>query len=208
MVINLGIQANIIDLRTDTPKTSDIFLVDTNAWLWQTYPQASSSSNVAQKAREYSSYLLSALSHGATLTYSGLILAELAHVIEKTEREIYNRNNGLRLKSKEYRHNYANERTRVVAEIQSAWSQVEAIAIPLNLTIDDQTTHAALTRLQTQALDGYDLLMLEAISRAGAGHVQIITDDMDYAIVPGIQIFTSNLRVIQTASRQGKLLIR
>lgn len=94
----------------------------------------------------------------------------------------------------------------VVAEVQSAWSQVKALAVPVNLTVDDATTDAALNRFQTQAVDGYDLLLLEAISRAGAGKIKIITDDMDYAVVPDIQVFTSNNNVIQAANTQKKLL--
>ncbi|KAB8318214.1 hypothetical protein SD81_017190 [Tolypothrix campylonemoides VB511288] len=33
----------------------------------------------------------------------------------------------------------------------------------VNLTVDDATTDAALNRFKTQAVDGYDLLMKEAI---------------------------------------------
>ena len=141
------------------------------------------------------------------MTYSGLVLAELTHIIEKTEYEIYIQSHGF-VKPKEYRHNFPGERMKVVSEVQSAWSQVKALAAPVNLTVDDATTDAALNRFQTQAVDGYDLLILEAISRAGAGQVKIITDDMDYAVVPGIQVFTSNNYVIQAATIQNKLVVR
>jgi len=30
------IQADIIDITTDTPQQSDIFFVDTDIWFWQT----------------------------------------------------------------------------------------------------------------------------------------------------------------------------
>lgn len=208
MTVTLNVQAEIIGIRTDTPQPGDIFFVDTNVWLWQTYPNATTSfSSSIKKSRYYTAYLSAALSNGATLTYSGLILSELAHVIEKTERDIYSRSYGA-IQAKEYRHNLTLERAKVVAEVQAAWSQVEAIAVPVDLTIDEATTNAALTRFQTQALDGYDLLMLEGISRAGAGQVKIITDDMDYAVVPEIQVFTSNNSVIQSAIAQNKLLVR
>ncbi|MBD2640875.1 hypothetical protein [Aphanizomenon flos-aquae] len=52
------------------------------------------------------------------------------------------------------------------------------------------------------------MLVLEAISIAGAGTVKIITDDMDYSVVPGIQVFTSNNYVIQDAAIQKKLVVR
>lgn len=208
MAVTLNVQADVIDIRTDKPKQSDIFFVDTNVWFWQTYTNASVSHPSAPiKISEYSTYLNSALSNGATLTYSGLILAELAHIIEKTEREIYIQSYGF-LKPKEYRHNFPGERMKVVSEVQSAWSQVKALATPVNLTVDDATTDIALNRLQNQAVDGYDLLILEAISRGGVGQVKIITDDMDYAVVPGIQVFTSNNYVIQAATIQNKLVVR
>jgi hypothetical protein len=207
MTINLIIQADVIDIRNDTPRKGNIFLVDTNVWLWQTYTNASATAQ-AYQLNNYPNYLAQALGIGATLSYSVLTLAELASVIERIELDIYNQNNGLSLKIKEYRHNYPTERANVVAEVQSAWSQVEAIAVSADLTINDDIARAALNRFQAQAIDGYDLLILEAIGRAGTGQIQVITDDMDYATVPNIQVFTSNSRVIQLARVQGKLLNR
>ncbi|AVH70409.1 hypothetical protein [Nostoc sp. 'Lobaria pulmonaria (5183) cyanobiont'] len=203
MVVNLNIQADIIDIKTDNPQQGDIFLVDTNVWFWQTYTNAGFGTQTSRFSN-YLKYINQALVNGATLTYSGLILAELAHIIEKTEYNIYTKSHGS-LPFKEYRHNYPNERMNVVAEVQSAWSQVKTFAVPVNLTVDDATTDAALNRFQTQAVDGYDLLLLEAISRAGAGKIKIITHDMDYAVVPDIQVFTSNNNVIQAANIQKKL---
>jgi hypothetical protein len=43
---------------------------------------------------------------------------------------------------------------------------------------------------------------------ARRGGCLLITDDMDYATVPNIRVFTSNGRVIQEATIQGKLLRR
>jgi hypothetical protein len=209
MTVNLNIQADVIDIRNDIPQKSDIFLVDTNVWFWQTYTNAGFNAKpyTLKKISNYSNYLNLALSNGSTLTYSGLTLAELAHIIEKTEYDIYVQSNGY-LPIKEYRHNYPKERANVIAEVQFTWRRIKKIAIPLNLTVDDATTDAALKRFQTQAVDGYDLLLLEAISRAGAGTVKIITDDLDYSVVPGIQIFTSNNNVIQEATKQTKLIVR
>lgn len=209
MTISLTIKADIIDILGDAPCQDDIFLVDTNVWLWQTYTNAISSSRNAQnKIAAYTPYLSQARRNGATLVYSGLILAELAHVIEKTEREIYNRQLGSSMNTKDYRHNNPTERANVVAEVESAWQQVENLAVPISLIVNEEITNASLARFKTQALDGYDLLILEAISRAEAGQVKVITDDMDYAVVPGIQVFTNNGGVIQQATTQGKLLMR
>lgn len=93
-----------------------------------------------------------------------------------------------------------------MAEVESAWQQVESLAVPITLDLTESVTSAALARFKTQPLDGYDILLLEAISRAGAGQIKVITDDMDYAVVPDIQLFTGNGLVIQQATTQGKLL--
>jgi hypothetical protein len=67
-----------------------------------------------------------------------LILAELAHVIEKTEREICNKRTGNSLNAKEYRHNNLAERANVVAEVESAWEQVEGLAVTVDLTVNEK----------------------------------------------------------------------
>ena len=134
--------------------------------------------------------------------YCGLSLAELAHNIEQAERKIFSTT----LSTKEYRHNYSIERANVVAEVLAAWSQVTSIAVSTDVSIDETTTNASLTRFQTQLLDGYDLLILEAMDKAGI--VQVITDDGDYVTVPGIKVFTANRSVINAARNQGKLIMR
>jgi predicted nucleic acid-binding protein len=201
MAVNYTVQAEVVDIQSDTPKQDDIFLVDTNVWYWLTYTKASTSAQ-AYQITAYPSYLAKAISAQALLLYCGLSLAELAHNIEQTERNIFSAT----LKSKEYRHNYPEQRSNVVAEVEAAWNQVTSIAASTEITVDETTTNASLTRFQTQPLDGYDLLILEAMAQAGT--VKVITDDGDYVTVPGIQVFTANYNVITAARNQGKLLTR
>lgn len=207
MPVNYTIRADVVDIRQDLPKPSDAFLVDTNVWYWMTYHRASQSGQPPRgyQTRDYPAYISKAISAKAQLRHCGLFLAELAHLIERTEREIFIRSNGP-VGTKEYRHNHPAERTNVVAEIQAAWGQVKTMAKPIDILVDEPATNVALTRLQTHPLDGYDLFILEAISRTGI--IQVITDDGDYATVPGIQVFTSNHPVITAARNQGRLLQR
>jgi len=209
MGLPINVRAAVVDILSDTPQPDDIFLVGTNVWVWQTYSNAAASSRIAaQKIREYTTYLKRTLDSGATLAYSSLILSELAFVIEKIECSIYNRRNKLRLKTKEFRHKCPIERKNVIAEVQAAWAQVQAIAIPLAVTIDEDLTAAALSRYATQALDGYDLFILESMYRAGSGQVKVITDDIDYIGVPDIQVFTANPQALEIAVRQSRHLKR
>lgn len=209
MPVNLTIQADIVDIRSDQPRATDAFLVDTNVWYWMTYSRASQGKQppLRHQTTHYPPYLRQALSTKADLLYCGLSMAELAHQIEKCEREIYevSANQGA-ISTKEYRHNYPGERQKVVAEIQSAWAQVKVLARPLGAVIDEATIDGALVQLPALSVDGYDLLLIKAAAIAGIS--QIITDDSDYATVPGIQIYTANQNAILSAHSQGKLVRR
>lgn len=201
MSINYSIHAEVIDIRSDSPKKEDIFLVDTNVWYWLAYTKASQTA-LGYQIQDYPLYLGHAHSVDSLLLYCGLSLAELAHNIEQVERKIFSPT----LRSKEYRHNYPNERANVAAEVEAAWGVVTSLAVSTDITVDETTTNAVLSRLMTQALDGYDLLILEAMDKAGIK--QVITDDGDYVTVPGITLFTANQNVIAAARNQGKLKVR
>lgn len=213
MTINYTIQAEVVDITVDTPKAKDIFLVDTNVWYWMTYSRASQSARppAYYQISNYPNYTNLALGAGAQIFQSGLSLAELAHLIEKAEYEIFVQANPAIFSDpskfdKNFRHDRENERRQVVSEIKAAWAQVTSLSEPLTVTIDSQMTDMALEQLQTEKVDGYDLFILESMRSHGI--VQVITDDGDFASVPGIQVFTANRNVIQAACAQRRLLVR
>jgi len=203
MAINYVIQAEVVDINADSPTATDAFFVDTNVWYWMTYPNAAAAAFPGQL--DYPAFVNCALAVEARLCCSGLSLAELSHLIEKTEREIYEKSVGM-IRAKEYRHNLPSERSRVVSEVEAAWGQVKSLSSPLALTVDEKVTDAALDRFQTEKLDGYDLFILETMKNHGV--VQVITDDGDFATVAGIRVFTANRNVLLAARTQGKLLMR
>ncbi len=205
MPINYNVRAEVIDLRSDTPQNDDMFLVDTNVWYWLTYTKASTFAQPYQ-INDYPSYIATAKSTNCLLSYCGLSLSELAHNIEQTERKIFNSRSSTNLKPKQYRHNYPTQRTNIVSEIEIAWSQVTSIAASTDITVNEALTNAALNRFKTQILDGYDLMILEAMDKAGIN--QVITDDGDYVTVSGIKVFTANKNAIAAARNQGKLITR
>lgn len=203
MAVSYIVRAEVIDVRIDSPNSEDTFLVDTNIWYWITYPAASTSAKPYQ-ITHYPSYIASAVTSGSKLHYSGLTLAELASLIEKSEQRLSAYSG---LKPKEYRHNYPAERRKVAQQVERAWGQITTnYAEQLNLTIDAATSSDAFDRFRTQLLDGYDLFLLETMRQQAV--TQIITDDGDYVTVPGIQVFTANQNVINAAASQGKLLSR
>lgn len=213
MAISYTVQADVVDITADTPGAKDVFLVDTNVWYWLTYLKASQSAHppAPYQTSDYPSYTNTALGAGARIFQSGLSLAELTHLIEKAEYEIFAQANqsifpNPKKFDKKFRHDRAHERKQAVTEIQAAWAQVTSLAEPLTITIDAPTADAALNRLQTEKVDGYDLFILESMRSHGV--VQIITDDGDFATVPRIQVFTANRNVIKAARAQRKLITR
>lgn len=213
MAIHYNIQAAVIDITTDTPKAGDAFMVDTNVWYWLTYSRASQSVRppAYYQVSHYPNYTNTALGAGARIFQSGLNLAELTHLIEKAEYEIFAQAYPAIFPNpdkfdKNFRHDRLHERKQAVSEIEAAWAQVTSLAEPLTISIDSPAATAALTRLQTEKVDGYDLFILESMKNNSV--VQVITDDGDFATVAGIQVFTANRNVINAARFQGKLLTR
>ncbi len=219
MPINYTVQASIVDIRSDTPRPTDAFLVDTSVWTWVAYPRATTGADPVSSAKSsaYGNYLKRALVAKAKLYRCGLSLPELAHLVEKTERRIWEAANPSErpsgyadatgwMNTKEFRHNLPRERENVARQTRAAWHVVKGMAQCLDVCVDDPITQAALARFQTQPLDGYDLLMVENMVKAGV--VQMLTDDGDFCTVPGIQVFTANQTVIRAAFVQRKQVKR
>lgn len=205
MPVNYAVKATVVDLRNDLAKATDRIYVDTNAWFWTAYTkvQFSPTPPNQNQTQEYPAFLKRVLNMGGQLHWCGLSLSELAHLIEKTEHQIYCTTTGAMLNPKEFRHNLAVERARVVQEIQTTWGAVESMAGCLNAPeINADLTTAALQDFAQLPVDGYDLFAIRALKAAGI--TQVISDDGDFCGVPGITLFTANQNVINTARAQGK----
>ncbi len=204
MAVNYAIHADVIDVCSDVPRRSDKLLVDSNIWYWLTYSQASYGIEPWRQPMIsiYPEYVNKALAVGAKLFYCGLSLAELAHLIEKTEHQIFNAT----LKPKEFRHNYPQARANVVAEVQAAWGQVRSIAKSLSFKLNQITSDSALQKFQQASVDGYDLFLLEAMFQQNK--LSVLTDDGDFATVSGIRVFTANRNVLAAARSQNRLYMR
>jgi predicted nucleic acid-binding protein len=204
----LVVRAQVVDIRSDAPTSADRFFVDTNAWYWLVYNRASQNPAQPQpyQIQHYPSYLKHALSGQSALYCCALTFSELAHNIEKTEREIYGNQANRIIHPKKFRHDYPQQRRRIVTLINDAWEDILAMSTLLDMTLDSAVTESARKLFPSLSLDGYDLFMVEAMR--GSDIKQIVTDDGDYATVPGLVVFTANPRVIQAAQAARSLLTR
>lgn len=203
--IKLTVHAEVVDLRSDTPRKDDKFLVDSNVWYWMSYTRAQMGGRAPRpyQTQDYPQFVNAALQAQSTLFRCGLSFSEIAHQIERNERDIFSKTQPQPLKPKHFRHNYPVGRSNVVKEIEVAWSQVEQYTDSVDIVIDDNIVKSALSRIKTQMLDGYDLFMVEAMNQQSI--TQIITDDSDFVTVPGITVFTANRTAIAAARQSGKL---
>jgi hypothetical protein len=207
MAIRYTVRATVVDVRTDAPRATDRFFVDTNAWAWRHYPTCgiTPTGHRVPQATEYPPYLILAERAGAVFYRAGSCFAELAHLVERTEHAAYEAGVG-RVPLKEYRHNLPAERVRVVGELRKAWSRVKADGVLLPSPLDDAVCDAMMARCDAEPVDGYDLFALEAMLANGVK--QILSDDGDFACVAGVALFTANPRVIDAARAQGALAVR
>jgi predicted nucleic acid-binding protein len=210
MGLNYKVQAQVVDIKFDTPKNGDKFLIDTNVLLWTFYPLKNFNSLPANsklrpkhyQITKYPDYIDKTIEKNSLLFYCGLSMAETAHIIEKYEKEAFSP----ALPPKEYRHNYPEERNFVVSEIKDFWNEIEIAAESTEILINKISTKDALAKFENVVVDGYDLFIIESMLEAGIN--QIVTDDGDYITVPGIKVFTANNSMIEAAKLQGKLIRR
>jgi hypothetical protein len=85
MTVNYTVRTDVIDIRSDSPRQDDLFLVDSNVWYWTAYTRAdlSDARPKTYQINDYPTYINRALSAKSRLFRCGLSLAELAHLIEK-----------------------------------------------------------------------------------------------------------------------------
>lgn len=202
------VRATVVDLTRDTPQPSDRFLVDSNAWLWFAYTNIAhvESRPSPSQLADYPGYIGKAMSCEAHLCVSVLSFAEVANRIEATERQIFTQGRVEDVRTKDFRHNYPEQRNNALAEIEAAWRTIMSVSEPVAAEIDVASGESFVRDLRTHAVDAYDLFILGSMRQNAI--TQIITDDGDFATVASLTVFTANERVIRCARQQGKLRCR
>lgn len=197
----MAIHANIIDITKDIPQKDDVFIIDTNAWIWATYTRATYSANRYQ-TDYYPNYIDKIIECGAKIFRTSFVLIEISHVIETIECDLFKIQNSLpNLSLKKYRH-YADTKN-VKKEIVSAWEQICSMSEQLDIVMDCQFNAKLLDLVQNENVDGYDRSLILA---AKSNSLRILSDDIDIASVQSVTLHTANSKVITSSLASGKLL--
>ncbi|MEN6519225.1 MAG: hypothetical protein ABFC38_13805 [Methanospirillum sp.] len=208
MAYAIDVRADVIDIQTAPPPPNTLF-VDTNVWFWYAYPRASLSKRPPRPYQKqfYPAFLGQAFASGCRLYHSGLELAELVHLIENSEREAYNTLWNKQFETKDFRHSVPQMRKRLFAEVKTVWDQVELRSESIDFAIEPTMTRAVLNRYAADPLDGYDLFFIEPLLQSGSSiPARVLTDDGDFAAVPGIVVYTANRSVVDQARIAGRLI--
>lgn len=204
----LTIRASVVDITTDTPKSTDKFLVDTNVWLWLYYEPLTltEAGGTKQQAITYPSYYSAAQAARSTFYTTGLVYSELAHIIERTQKSIYDSKLAAPLDSKVYRHDYPQQRMKVIQLISEAWKDITTYTHLLDINLNDEYMQKATALFSQVGVDGYDGFTAQLVKQSDM--TGILTDDGDFASVGGLTVFTANQYVIKLARTVGKLITR
>jgi predicted nucleic acid-binding protein len=192
----MKIQALISDIANHTPQKTDKFLIDSNVWLWMTYPRISSVQNkpAHYQITKYPTYIEHAIKNSASLYWSIYSVTELSHLLESFEAEI----GGFKRDLKNFRKD--DKWKNYTSQLDSTFGQIKGIAQELcspTITIDE-----VMDDIKNFKLDSYDSMILKTIQSNDV--TKIITDDSDFARVKDIQVFTANSNLIQKAKDQGR----
>lgn len=209
MAVNYVVRASVVDIRSDVPDCKMSYVVDTNAWYWQTYSRASLFSDPPHEhqTRYYPNYIEKVLDSGGTLYSSVHNLIELSSQIERVEAEIYRQKCGIpKLSVKEFRHQNDAVRSIYRSEIDSVWSQVSSMSEQIEQAMNAELVGCVAGMFQSDRLDAYDILIL--LSAKSINTMNIISDDGDFSTVDGVTLYTANSRVIDAARNSGRLLNR
>jgi predicted nucleic acid-binding protein len=202
----LKVQADVVDIGTDQPRKTDTFVADTNIWILFNYAPMTLVNSQSYRTTDYPPYLKKLRASGAKLAHSSLTLAELAHVIEGKEFDIWRKMPG----NEDYRLKHFRrddiERKRVLEEVEDAWEATKAMSTCIDCVLDGLTADHTLERLRLYPLDGYDAMILAAMR--GHDLKQLLTDDVDFVTVKGLTVFTANREAIRLAELQSRLIKR
>lgn len=174
---------------------SDRMFVDTNIWKCFTYTKATLPRQ-AHSVSVYTNFISECVKAKAQLFSSVLSFSELSSIIERTELEIYKNANGTNVPIKKFREGTI-ERQVVVQEVNVAWQQVEQLSTLIPITLDDHCLASARANFDNYPLDSYDVFFVEQMKAAGL--TAIVTDDLDFIYVPGLEVYTCNVDSIGRA---------
>lgn len=194
--------ARIINANRHKLRFEEKYIVDTNVLIWSTYTRAGQAKRKPKDYQTdvYPALIENALEEGISLYRVETAFAEIAHVIERIEAEIYSLGLPIRRQKFFNAKSFRVEENGVPAQgcqrlLRASWEQVSKMTEAISCHIDEPHVAQCFDIIGKCRVDAYDASMI--VRSKELGITNIISDDADLARVPGITLITANPKLIQ-----------
>jgi len=171
------------------PKT---FAVDTNVLLKVYYSRSSPNDT---KNKSYSRFIETIANDDKislqTTTYN---IAELFHIIERKEHEIYTKTVNPNITLKDFR-NLEEQRTTIQQELELVFAQIESLFVINEVCTKVDVLKDFSENYNSIYCDNYDYSIVKYFLEHNC--TNFISDDIDFSYFDGITLFTSNYAACQ-----------
>ena len=216
--LNLNVRAQVIDIRKHRPTQGHCFFVDTNVWGYYFDDIFKPGRELENYKKNYINYIDEVIFSRAKLQYSCTVGAELFGLVENRllgientlRRKKYHSNKSKtdkfkKIEKKEYRHNRTDgDREEYLELVRAILDGVKKLASDfLEVKLNKAALKIISEVMGNAEIDSSDALIVATMKTNGV--TDIITNDMDFATVDGIRVFTANGAAINCAREQDKL---
>ena len=170
-------------------KAGDIFMLDANVlhWLYSGY---TFEPYIQNKSQQYSNFIGKLLSMNVKLGASAGNVQEALHLIEKSEFELYKKNNkhlpiGYNLKK--FRNETA-ERKKVMQKTNAEYVGISSVCEIYGLQITNKRLQSYISTMTSLQYDPIDYFVAE--NCCSCKRVNFITDDRDFRVDSRLEIYT------------------
>lgn len=185
--------STIKNLKTYVPMDNKKeFCLDTNVLYWYTYPRYTQllSKNVQKQAQSYYDFVDILVGNGNPLLTTRYNITELINIIEKHEYDIFCASHPEAKYSKKDFRRIPEERERLQRTLKLTLSNVNNICKTADFNITESILNNCISTLDQHRCDVFDFVILSYYK--ANNHLNIITDDNDFASVDGINLYTAN----------------
>lgn len=184
--------STIKNLKTYVPMDNTReFCLDTNVLYWYTYPRYTQSSQNAQiHAQSYYDFVDTLVANGNPLLTTRYNITELINIVEKHEYDIFcAAHPEAKYTKKDFRRIPA-EREKLKRILKTTLANVNNICQTVDFNFTEDILNNCVNTLDQHRCDVFDFAILSYYKENK--HLNIITDDNDFASVDGINLYTAN----------------
>ena len=185
--------STVKDLTTYVPMNNTTeFCLDTNVLYWYTYPRYMifSKRGTQEHAQSYYDFVDRLVENGNPLLTTRYNITELINIVEKHEYDIFcAMHPEAQYTRKDFRR-ISEERKKLKRILKTTLSNVNSICETADFNFTEKILDNCVNTLDEHRCDVFDFAILSYYKENK--HLNIITDDNDFASVDGIKLYTDN----------------